>query len=205
MRSNNATSYDAGVLLSVSSTGEAVAETELADGDPTALIAAAREHEVELLWVHADADLSAFGFSRERGYVRLHGHDATDGATLPRLDIREYARLINVAYRGLWGHKWVPEASPPPSAVVLGLHVGGEAVGLCTVFPDERLVDGPGLVPGHRDPANYATLLRGACAQLGRGPVDIDSWGDEPQVIGAYVALGFSISEQIGGWQLRVR
>jgi hypothetical protein len=65
-------------------------------------------------------------------------------------------------------------------------------------------VDGPGLVPRARVPENYARLLLGACAALGPGHVDLDSWGDDVDVISAYVGLGFRIVEQTGGWELRL-
>jgi hypothetical protein len=87
---------------------------------------------------------------------------------------------------------------------VLGLHAGHHLIGLCTVFPGERLVDGPGVLPGAREPAAYERLLLGACAELGAGPIDLDSWGDDPAVITAYEQLGFAVMERVGGWQLRL-
>lgn len=191
--------------MGVSSEGAIVAEIELADEDPTPVINAARERGAQLLWVHTDADLSSFGFNRTSGYVRLHADAAPEGEHLLRLADADYARTLDSAYRSLWGHKRVaPDATPPANAVVLGLYEGAEPVGLCTVFPGERLVDGPGLVPDARLPENYARLLRGACASLGAGPVDVDSWGDDDEVIRAYVGLGFAVVEQVAGWHLRL-
>jgi hypothetical protein len=96
------------------------------------------------------------------------------------------------------------DAAPAEGAVVLGLHEEGDPIGLCTVFPRERLIDGPGVVPGARDPAVYARLLLGACAELGPGTADLDSWGDQPAVIASYEELGFAVVERVGGWQLRL-
>jgi hypothetical protein len=191
--------------MAVSSEGAVVAEIELTDEDPAVLIPAARERGAELLWVHANADLSPFGFKRASGYTRLHAELSPEGAHFSRLADADYAGTLESAYHGLWGHRQVAaNATPPADAVVLGLYEGGAPVGLCTVFPEERLVDGPGIVPRARVPENYVRLLLGACAALGRGHVDIDSWGDDVDVISAYVGLGFAIVEQTDGWELRL-
>jgi hypothetical protein len=91
---------------------------------------------------------------------------------------------------------------PPEHAIVLGLYEESEPCGLCMVHRHERFVDGPGLAHSARDPRRYARLLLGACAELGSGPVELDSWGDDAEVIHGYVELGFAITEQVAGWQL---
>jgi hypothetical protein len=155
--------------------------------------------------VHANIDLSPFGFKRASGYTRLQADFSPEGVHLSRLADADYAGTLDSAYRGLWGHKQVAaNATPPADAVVLGLYEGGVPVGLCTVFPKKRLVDGPGLVPRARVPQHYARLLLGACAALGPGHVDLDSWGDDVDVISSHVGLGFRIVEQTGGWELRL-
>lgn len=127
------------------------------------------------------------------------------GDRLPRLEPEQFAATQDAAFRGLWGHKLVtPDAEPPAEAVVLGLYEASRPVGLCTIFPAERLVDGPGVTVESREAANYARLLTGACAELGPGSIELDSWGDEPAVIAAYEQLGFSVIERVTGWQLRL-
>jgi hypothetical protein len=193
------------LLIEVSSEGATVAEAELGEGDPKDLIKQAHERGVELLWLHASADLSSFGFSCRSGYVRLHADVAPKGEYLPELAEADYAVTLDRAYRGLWGHKQVAaDATLPEDAVVVGLYDDDEAIGLCTIFTSDRLVDGPGLVPQARNPMNYARLLLGACAVLGPGSVDLDSWGDDVEVLGAYADLGFAPVEQLGGWELRL-
>ena len=180
-------------------------EAELGGDEPQAWVAMARERGFELLWLHTNEDLSAAGFERFPGYVRLHAESPRRGEPLPRLKREGFAATQDAAFRGLWGHKHVtPDARPPPGAVVLGLYEEDEAIGLCTLFPAERLVDGPGVRPGRREPALYARLLRGACAELGEGAVDLDSWGDDPAVIAAYEQLGFTVIERVTGWQVRL-
>ena len=98
-----------------------------------------------------------------------------------------------------------PEAEPPSDAIVLGLYEYDEPIGLCTLFPAGRLVDGPGVVPSARRPSAYARLLAAACAELEAGGIEVHSWGDDPAVIEAYCELGFTIVERTGGWQLDVR
>jgi hypothetical protein len=77
-------------------------------------------------------------------------------------------------------------------------------VGLCRVWPDQRLVDQPGVVPERRQVARTLRLLGAACALLGPGPVDVDSWGETPDVLAACAVLGFVVTEQRCGWELRL-
>ena len=192
-------------LEAVSSDGRRVLEAELGDEDVQAWISRALEHGAELLWLHTDADLAPHGFERFPGYVRMRAENPVYGEPLPRLGPGHYPKILDAAYRGLWGHKLVSaEAEPPPGAVVLGLYERDEPIGLCTVFVADRLVDGPGVLANARESAAYARLLLGACAVLGSGPIDLDSWGDSPAVIDAYVELGFAVVERAGGWQLRL-
>jgi hypothetical protein len=114
------------------------------------------------------------------------------------LEERDYAEVLARAYSGLWGHKHVsPLAQPPDDAVVVGVPV----TGLCRVWPAERLIDGPGILPEARSPDAYASLLLYACAVLGAGPADLDSWGDSDEVIEAYEDLGFDVVKQSTGWE----
>jgi hypothetical protein len=64
-------------------------------------------------------------------------------------------------------------------------------------------VDGPGVLPNSRGAAVYTRLLLGACADLGAGRVELDSWGDRSTVIDTYRQLGFEIVENTAGWQFR--
>ena len=194
-------------LEAVSSEGQRVLEADLAhEHELDGLLRAGREHEADALWIHTDIDLTAHGFERFPGYARLRSEHPPSGLSLPQLSRDRYAATLDGAFRGLWGHKLVsPQAEPSPSSIVLGLDdEHGEPIGLCIVFPDERLVDGPGVVQGSRAPAAYERLLLGACAELGSGAIDLDSWGDPDAVIESYQALGFDIVERTGGWQLRL-
>ena len=180
-------------------------EAELGDEPPDVWIERAKERDAELLWLHTDRDLSGDGFESFPGYTRLRADDPPAGDPLPSLRPEEYARTQDLAYRGLWGHKLVgTDAEPPAGALVLGLYERGEPVGLCTILPAERLVDGPGVRHDAREPDAYVRLLLGACAELGAGTVDLDSWGDDPSVIAAYQELGFAVVERVRGWQRRL-
>ena len=59
-------------------------------------------------------------------------------------------------------------------------------------------------VPQGRSPDAYASLLIAACAVLGLGPADLDSWGDDDETIGAYEDLGFDVVERVQGWELEL-
>jgi hypothetical protein len=194
-----------GFLDAVSSDGRRVLEADLGEDSVEAWIARARERDAELLWLHTDRDLSGTGFERLPGYVRLRAEGVEAGDRLPPLRPEEYAPTLELAYHGLWGHKRIePDAEPPAGAVVLGLYERGEPIGLCTIFPADRVVDGPGVRPEARKPEAYVCLLLGACAELGPGRVDVDSWGDDPAVIAAYEELGFAVVERVGGWQMQL-
>ena len=192
-------------LEAVSSDGRRVLEADLGDESPEAWIGRARASGAELLWLHTDADLAASGFERFPGYVRMRAQSPPAGEPLPRLAPESYAATLDGSYRGLWGHKLVSrDAGPPPGAVILALlDEREEPIGLCRVFPTERLVDAPGLFPHARIAALYERLLLGACHHLGPGTVDLESWGDTPDVIRRYADLGFEIVERTAGWELR--
>jgi hypothetical protein len=179
--------------------GRPVVEAEsFAPGDD----AAARAAGAELLWVHANDDLSAHGFRRAGAYVRMHAGEVPVRKREPSfIEERDYAEVLARAYSGLWGHKHVsPLAEPSEGAVVVGVPV----VGLCRVFPADRLIDGPGVLPEGREPDAYASLLVSACAVLGAGPADLDSWGDADETIEAYEDLGFDVVERVQGWELEL-
>jgi hypothetical protein len=187
------------VNVETSVDGRPVVEAEsFAKGDDEA----ARSAGAQLLWVHSNDDLSAYGFVRAGAYVRMHADEVPQRGREPSmLEERDYAEVLARAYSGLWGHKHVsPLAQPPDDAVVVGLPV----VGLCRVFPVARLIDGPGVLPEGRSPDAYASLLVAACAVLGAGPADLDSWGDAEETIEAYEDLGFDIVERVQGWELEL-
>jgi hypothetical protein len=185
--------------VQISVDGKRVVEADsFAQGDD----AGARAQGAELLWVLTNDDLSAHGFRRAGAYVRMHADEVPWRSREPSyLEERDYAEVLARAYSGLWGHKHVsPLAEPPEGAVVVGVPV----VGICRVFPAERLIDGPGVLPDGREPDAYASLLVSACTVLGAGPADLDSWGDAEETIEAYEDLGFDVVERVQGWELEL-
>lgn len=162
---------------------------------------AARAARAQALWVHSNDDLAAYGFRRAGAYVRMHADEVPLRARIepPLLEERDYAEVLARAYAGLWGHKLVsPLPQPPEDAIVVGVPV----VGLCRVFPSERLIDAPGVLPEGRSADAYASLLLSACKVLGEGPADLDSWGDDEETLEAYEDLGFDVVERVQGWEL---
>ena len=185
------------VELVTSVDGRPVVEVE---SFPPGLVEEARAVGAELVWVHTNDDLSVHGFTRAGAYVRMHADDVPvrAGREAPMLEERDYAEVLAQSYRGLWGHKYAsPLATPPEDAVVVGVPV----VGICRVWPADRLIDGPGVLPDGRSPDAYASLLLSACAVLGPGPADLDSWGDADDVLEAYEDLGFDVVERVQGWE----
>jgi hypothetical protein len=185
--------------MQISVDGLGVVEAEsFAAGD----VEAARVEGAQLLWVHSNEDLSVHGFRGAGSYVRMHADEVPlRKREPPFIEERDYAQVLARAYSGLWGHKDVsPLAQPPDGSVVVGLPV----VGLCTVFPAERLIDGPGVLPEGRSADACPSLLVSACVVLGAGPADLDSWGDAEETIEAYEDLGFDVVERVQGWELEL-
>jgi hypothetical protein len=59
--------------------------------------------------------------------------------------------------------------------------------------------DCAGFIGSRRSPDAAQSLVLGACAHLGPGPVTLETWGDEAE---PYLALGFSVAEECAGWEL---
>jgi hypothetical protein len=196
------------LLICRSTEGESVAEVDL---DETTLTLAqivdlAREQGADLVWAHGGTPTME-GLVPKPGYVHLHAVRPVPGDLLPAVEAQAYGPLLAKAYAGLWGHKWVDPTEPPPDdgSVVLCLTENDAPIGLCRVWPDQRLVDQPGVAAPWRGPRHTQRLLGAACALLGPGPVDVDTWGESPQNLEAYRRLGFAVTEQTTGWELRLR
>jgi len=190
-----------------STDGTTVAEVDLDDTTMTVaeIVGEARARGAALVWTHG-GDPSGSGMVPMPGYAHLRARDAMPGRPLPPVDADAFGPLLARAYLGLWGHKWVDPTRRPPTddSVVLCLQEGAEPIGLCRVWPRERLVDQPGVVPEHREPRRNLRLLEAACALLGPGVVDVDTWGESPEVLEAFASLGFAVTEQQPGWELRL-
>lgn len=185
--------------MQISVDGLRVIETDsFSPGD----LEAARAEGAQLLWVHTNEDLSEHGFRRAGAYVRMHADEVpVRKRESSFIEERDYAEVLARAYAGLWGHKHVsPLEQPPEDAIVVGVPV----VGLCRIWPAQRLIDGPGVLPEGRSADAYASLLVSACTALGAGPADLDSWGDADDTIEAYEDLGFDVVERVQGWELEL-
>ena len=193
-------------MISTAFDGRVVAEVDLTTGDPAAAVAQARASGAALLWAYGDSALERHGFRPSGAYRRLHADALPAGAALPRSTSPELLfRLFDAGYSGLWGHKQVSREQFDSLAVRDDLvHVVLGEIGVCRIEPADRLIDGPGVVAGAREPANYTRPLLGACAVLGKGPGSLDSWGDTPDVIDAYHVLGFETVEEVQGFELEL-
>lgn len=195
------------VLIGRDTTGTTVAEVDLEDTTLTVtqILDEARRHRAGLVWAHGGRPEEA-GFVRRSGYVRLHADDAVAGDPLPPVAPEAYGELLARAYVGMWGHKWVDPAQrlPTDGSVVLCLEEDDAPVGLCRVWPRDRLIDQPGVVPECRSPERAVRLLGAACALLGPGAADVDTWGEEPATLSAYATLGFAVTDRQAGWELRL-
>ena len=195
------------VLICRNTEGETVAEVDLDDTTLTLpeIVGQARDRGADLVWAHG-GNPGMDGFVRRPGYAHLHAERPESQERLPLVEAELYGRLLARAYAGQWGHKWVDptQSLPADGSVVLCLHEDGLPIGLCRVWPDHRLVDQPGVVPERREAKHTLRLLGAACALLGPGPVDVDSWGESAPILEACGQLGFVVTQQQPGWELRL-
>lgn len=195
------------LVFGVSTLGDQVAECELAPEDAgrlPRLTGEASRAGAALLWVHCPADLSGFGLTRHEGYRRFTASTCPAGEPLPPLDVETVVALWPRAFHGEWGHKQASAEGARRLAssgdlVFIGLREEGQWTGLCAIEPAKRLIDGPGFAGRPRTAEAVQALVRGACTYLGAGPVTVETWG-EPA--GPYLALGFELAEDGGGWEL---
>ncbi len=133
--------------------------------------------------------------------------------------------MYNRAFQGLWGH-WEHVTAENlhgfmegmnPAGISLLFTQAGEVVGTChgetnmQQLSERRgkrtgYLDSPGVVPEQRANNLYLPLLLHAANWVcGQEPVDIEmeSWGDDPQVLAQYQAVGFEKVQQqdIYRWQ----
>jgi hypothetical protein len=195
------------ISLAASSDGYFVAEADLSTAPADvvrAAIADAKQRGATRFWAYGDTALASFGFSREGGYTRLRTPDCPAGDPLPvEDDPHRVAHLFAEGFRGIWGHKEIdPAFADRVAAAPDVVHVVLEDVGICRVDTGACVIDAPGVVPGARTTDHYLRLLAGACATIGSGEAILESWGDAPEVLSAYEALGFGLVERLDGWSL---
>lgn len=144
----------------------------------------------------------------------------------PTKDFSLLLAMYNRAFQGLWGHWECVTAEDlhgilvdqNPAGIFLLFTQAGEVIGTCRGERSERLstrrgkptgyLDCPGVVPEYRDKGLYLPLLLHAAHWIrSQHAIDIEmeSWGDDPQVLANYQAAGFAISHQQGiyRWQNR--
>lgn len=120
-----------------------------------------------------------------------------------------FQRAVNRCYEGLWGHHTVPEEvvaewlpTLDPASIYFLIGPDGDVAG--TVRTERYgepvgYVDAPGVVPEHRQDGLYVPLLRAAMRRLReRTPsaIELESWGDAPETLAQYEALGFAVVRQ---------
>lgn len=194
------------VLICRDTEGRTVAEVDLDETTMTVdqIVTFARERDAEIVWAHGGSPGDRF--EERAGYAHLRAEVPVAGEPLAEVGAEDYGPLLARAYLGLWGHKWVEPTRPLPTdgSVVLCLEDDGRPVGLCRVWPEDRVVDQPGVVPERRGLEPSLRLLGAACALLGEGPADLDTWGESPDVLQGCARLGFAVTQQQQGWELRL-
>lgn len=173
-----------------------------------ALLDLARANDVEVIWIHG-GDFLSEGFTRRQGFMRLSctwEETGIAGSELPILSEAERVELMNSAFRGIWGHHAYDPArdSGDSRRITIGFYVDGAAAGVCTFWPDQRLVDGPGVREPYRDAETKVKLLKSACNELGAGSIEVETWGEDNEALVLYRQLGFEEIEKEVGWELNL-
>lgn len=127
-------------------------------------------------------------------------------------DLPTLVEVANRSFGDQWGHliatlddwtQWLPQIDPRGLAFLYA--ADGALAGMSRATLRETdgrrsgLIDAPGLIPAQRNVDLYRALLLHSISWLApQGSADyvIESWGDAPAVIAAYLALGFSISQR---------
>lgn len=137
-------------------------------------------------------------------------------------DLSVLVDAFNRGFEGLWGHHlvtaemvagWLPEM--PADGIFLLFAPDRRVAGICRCERDQRLsarggvstayIDAPGVVPEHRALDLRRPLVLAAIHWLlPQRPVNIEleSWGDAPETLAQYEALGFSIVRQALAYRL---
>lgn len=159
------------------------------------------------------AAVSANTLLRIAGDVSLPKPDVSSGYTLRTYadnpDLALFQRAVNRCYEGLWGHHTVPEEvvaewlpTLDPASIFFLIGPDGDVAG--TVRTERYgepigYVDAPGVVPEHRQDGLYIPLLLVAMRRLREGApkaIELESWGDAPETLAQYEALGFVVVRQ---------
>jgi mycothiol synthase len=164
------------------------------------------------------------GFTEVSAYVQLRA-DAAHAFPAPawpagysihpwrgEADLPTLVEAANRCYGDQWGHliatqddwtHWLPEIDPRGLAFLFA--ADGALAGMSRATLRETdgrragVIDAPGLIPARRSVELYRALMLHAIGWLAaQNPAEyvVESWGDDPAVIAAYQALGFSISQR---------
>ena len=195
------------------------------------LVSADAQNQVVKDFLHKRAFLpiSAYTAMRLASTVDLPQAVLPIGYTLrvydPVNDFSLLLKMYNRAFQGLWGHwehvkaenlhEWLEGMNP--DGIFLLFTQTGDVVGTCRGEISEPLskqrgtrigyLDAPGVVPEHRSENLYLPQLLHIAnwvrEQERDVAIEIDSWGDDPQVLAQYQQVGFERTHQqdIYRWQ----
>jgi hypothetical protein len=168
------------------------------------LVAEARAFNAHAIWVFGGGSIDpALGFTPTGGYLRLEAPVPPAPLLLTAPPSESVRELQATFFSGVWG-RYEPVSRDPVSRYV-ALYEKGRWTGICQVDVMAGWIDGPGVHPLLRTPERSAQLVRGAAALLPRNlPVNLETWGESPETIGAYRDLGFEVIEEVPGWELRL-
>jgi hypothetical protein len=172
--------------------------------DLAELVEEARVLNARWIWIFGGESIDpALGFTSTGGYKRLEAPVPPAPVLLAAPPSHCIRDLQLTCFSGVWG-RYEPVSRDLLSRYV-GLHEKGRWTGICQVDAIAGWIDGPGVHPLLRTPQRSAQLVRAAAACLPRNlPVNLETWGESAETIGAYRDLGFEVIEEVPGWELRL-
>src|SRR6185437_13687296 len=95
------------------------------------LIACGHSLGADRVWLYAQVVDAGFGFVRRGSYVRLEATRPPEPVDLALPPVERIQEIQRACFGDLWGRR---DPGPPnPDSVYVGLHEGGEWVGICEV------------------------------------------------------------------------
>ncbi len=170
---------------------------------------------------HGFGPVSATTLLRMAGNAPLPNTGLPPGYTLctyaDEPDPSLFLHAVNRCYEGLWGHhtvtaeyvaEWLPALDP--EGIFFAFGPDGDMAG--TVHTERYgepvgYVDAPGVAPEYRGERLHGPLLLAALRRLRqRTPlaIELESWGDAPETLAIYEALGFHIVRQAVAYERAV-
>jgi len=198
-------------------------ERASAVGSKTVLIYANEQNNPSNLFLkeHGFVPVGSSGSLKARAEIEFPPFEFPAGFTLKRYsevnEPRILLKVLNDCYQGMWGHQHndnpTEEELKSPrflhyydaEDILLLFDENDSIFGICSLKSQGKkegngeisdLLDGPGIVPPHREEGFQQPLVLAGIQHLrkrGRRPITLEFWGDNEAALNIYRSLGFEM------------